>query len=45
MNWEQVQPPNYTRFDLLIAIFLAAIIGAWVVTFAAILIKYGVRGG
>jgi hypothetical protein len=30
--------PNYTRFDLLIAIVLACLTGTWLLAFAAILI-------
>jgi hypothetical protein len=45
MKRAEPSSPNYTRFDLAIAIVLAGIAGAWLLVFAAILIKYGVRSG
>jgi hypothetical protein len=45
MNREDALPANYTRVDLVIALFLAALVGAWLLAFAAILIKYGGHAG
>ena len=44
MNGEEPRP-KYTRVDLVTGIFLAAIVAAWLVAFAGILIIYGVGRG
>jgi hypothetical protein len=44
MNGKEAPPPKYTRGDLLTAMFLAALIGAWILAFAGILLLHGVGG-
>jgi hypothetical protein len=39
------EQPHHTRADLFVAIFLAALIAAWLIVYGAILIKYGVPHG
>ena len=45
MNGEEPPRPKYTRVDLVTGIFLAAIVGAWILAFAGILIMNGVGRG
>jgi hypothetical protein len=36
---------NYTRFDLMVAIGLAALVAVWLLVYAVPLIKYSGHGG
>jgi len=37
--------PRFSRTDMAFAILLAVLTGAWLLAYAVLLIKFGVRGG